>query len=745
MDMPNLSPGFSSRFANIEIGHQRNLPAKSPRKQYPPDLYPQNYGNTIPSRAPKLSTAVRAESRTLATPKQQNAVPPAPKRNLRSIAPDAVKDNQYSPSQGREGKQSRYQDFPFSFMRETSSSRKKQSSMAAYDRTFPQTRSSSHPEVLNRRAHYLSLASKKRQLSKTTTPADITNKFVDQPACAPFADKPTMFSTNSPSRRLASGNYGGLKPKEDVYTRLYNSAVKLRQKLDDSRSPLGSRSNTPTSVRLHLSTVKPSTLDEMYQVIYKAEPALFEDSNSLNMALVPNKPYIAQELVAGLDGNHLSMYERGEIMRSNNLYYVPRFWLSSESGINISSFKNNYGFDDQNGNYVIRLKDHIEYRYEILRVLGTGSFGNVVLCVDHKYTTDTKTRKVAIKIIKNELDWSLQAVSEIKMLKHLTQAQESDGFNNYIMNYCDHFHFRGHMCIVTEVLSINLYTFLELGSFRGVSLGLLRSFIYKILKGIEFVHHKRVIHCDIKPENIMIQLPLTYTPGLPELYDFGVKIIDFGSSCFEKETSFSYIQSRFYRAPEVILGAKYSYEIDMWSFGCVVAELFSGTPLLPGKTELEQVGLILEMFGAPSSSYILSERRKLLRSFKNFGATSLNDPLVSDHSPYLPKSRLPIDERKLKKTLLYSLFNHEGKVNLQFLNQQLQALESSTAPLQTVSPFRRNIKVGSRSLDVALRLLSSGEEKQDIASFSKFMGSIFQWNPKDRATATQLLQSPFMK
>lgn len=752
MDPLNLSPGFSARFANIELGQQPRLPARLPRKQYPANLYPAGTpAYTVPSGAPVLSTAQRAASKTLSTPKLQKPGAAPPKRALQRTPALPQHDTQYSPLLGRESKHLRHQDTLFSFMRDTLSLRKKQAS--TYDRTYPPARAASHPEAYNRRQHYLLLAGKKRQLSKMHRPADITNKFdatkfdkfdtklnnnVDNAVPVPFADKPTMFSA-SPSRRLAS--YTLAKPKEDVYTRLYNSAAKLKR-IDETRSLHRNRAaQLPPQPRQAVR--KTGSVAEMYAVIYKADPTLFEQTNSLDRTLVANQAYSPEAFINEADGQHLSIYERGEMRRSSSLYYVPRFWNTGESTINISSFKNNYGFDDTSGNYVIRLKDHIAYRYEIQRVLGTGSFGNVVLCIDHKYTSANKVRKVAIKIIKNELDWSLQAVSEIKMLKHLTQSQQPDHLNDYIMNYCDHFHFRGHMCIVTEVLSLNLFTFLETDSFRGVSLGLLKSFAYKILRGMEFLYDKKVIHCDIKPENIMIKLPPDYVPGHSSIVDFGVKIIDFGSSCFDKETSFSYIQSRFYRAPEVILGAKYSYEIDIWSFGCVVAELFTGTPLLPGKTELEQIGLVLEMFGAPSSTHILNERRRLVRSLRN-GAHNQNDPLVSDPSFYLPKSRLPIDERKLKKTLLYSLFSHEGKVSLQFLNQQLQAQESSSAAVQTVSPFRKSIKLSTRSLDVALRLLSSNEEKQELTNFSRFMGSIFQWNPQERASIAQLLESPFL-
>ena len=85
------------------------------------------------------------------------------------------------------------------------------------------------------------------------------------------------------------------------------------------------------------------------------------------------------------------------------------------------------------------------------------------------------------------------------------------------------------------------------------------------------------MHCDLKPENILLR---HYNKAM-------VKIIDFGSSCFSHERVYTYIQSRFYRAPEVILGIPYSFEIDMWSFGCVVCELINGMPIFPGASEAD--------------------------------------------------------------------------------------------------------------------------------------------------------------
>lgn len=171
-----------------------------------------------------------------------------------------------------------------------------------------------------------------------------------------------------------------------------------------------------------------------------------------------------------------------------------------------------------------------------------------------------------------------------------------------MVNFTHSFYFRGHLCISTELLDMNLYEFIKSNAFRGFSLKLIRRFTKQMLSSLNLLKQQKVIHCDLKPENILLRHPL-HTE---------IKVIDFDSSCFENEKVYTYIQSRFYRSPEVILGMTYGMPIDMWSLGCILAELFTGVPIFPGENEQEQLACIMEVFGPPEKHLIEKSTRKKL-------------------------------------------------------------------------------------------------------------------------------------
>lgn len=145
-------------------------------------------------------------------------------------------------------------------------------------------------------------------------------------------------------------------------------------------------------------------------------------------------------------------------------------------------------------------------------------------------------------------------------------------------------------------------------------------------------------------------------------------MIDFGSSCHEANRIYTYIQSRFYRSPEVLLGMRYTGAIDMWSFGCIVAELFLGLPLFPGSSEYNQLFRIVEMLGIPSKD-MLSKGRNTNKFFskKSTGFDTFEYELKSrdQYSQENNKNELPrkkyFPQTKLRDIIL--MYNN-GKPQL---------------------------------------------------------------------------------
>ena len=168
--------------------------------------------------------------------------------------------------------------------------------------------------------------------------------------------------------------------------------------------------------------------------------------------------------------------------------------------------------------------------------------------------------------------------------------------------------------------------FLTFSTSRGVSLNLTRKFAQQIATALLFLcsSEMKIIHCDLKPENILLCNPKRSA----------IKIVDFGSSCQLGQRIYQYIQSRFYRSPEVLFGIPYDLAIDMWSLGCILVEMHTGEPLFSGANEVDQVNKIVEVLGIPPK-HVLDQAPKVKKFFHKLpnGSYVLN---VSKEKRYRP-------------------------------------------------------------------------------------------------------------
>ena len=453
-------------------------------------------------------------------------------------------------------------------------------------------------------------------------------------------------------------------------------------------------------------------------------------------------------------------------------------------------------------------KQHADFR--IISLLGQGTFAQVFKCL-HVQTG----KVVAMKIVKNKPAYTRQAAVEIDVFRALKKPSTNDDVKmkktdssnipspdgidpsteesgtkwDYMVEMICYFMYKDHLCLVFELLGLNLYEILKKRQFRGLPLMVVRTLVRQAVIGTKELAQKSIVHCDLKPENILLVTeddvetvvsagenrrlsmsmrsgdsatrdkkqtdqeppdstatvntaggnsgnststsntgntqkkkqqhgqgteqentsksgslttsktpptcitahqnawdshsektpamhPLSHSPAHSDgthistsaslghsLLTNKIKLIDFGSACFEGQTSHTYIQSRFYRSPEVLIGLSYDSAIDMWSLGCVAAELFLGLPILPGIHEHDQLGRISEMIGG-LPDWMLDQGTKAQKYYVKFvppptPTPSANvDPVIGHRSPP-PARPLPQWRLKNKQEFIASLSSSE--------------------------------------------------------------------------------------
>ncbi|OMJ86101.1 hypothetical protein SteCoe_12458 [Stentor coeruleus] len=310
-------------------------------------------------------------------------------------------------------------------------------------------------------------------------------------------------------------------------------------------------------------------------------------SNQIQISsLIQQKPMTPAEVIENFS-YHLSDFEKKEIKIYKKIYFF---------GPNATKQKGN--FTDASKNFIVRLKDHISFRYEICGILGAGSYGQVLKCFDHK-----KQQNVAIKIIKSQTTFRKSGESEYKILQYLANITKEE---MNIIKPLKKLEFRGHFCIVTELLYLNLYQFIETNDFQPINANIVKRITTQLLIALNHIHSNNIIHCDLKPENILLK----------NSNKSSIRVIDLGSACFKNSTFFSYIQSRFYRAPEILFQCEYNEKIDIWSLGCIVFELLTGTVLFNGKNEHEQIYKITSILGFPPFSIVERVKKRYDYNFQ---------------------------------------------------------------------------------------------------------------------------------
>ncbi|KAF9528269.1 kinase-like domain-containing protein [Crepidotus variabilis] len=242
---------------------------------------------------------------------------------------------------------------------------------------------------------------------------------------------------------------------------------------------------------------------------------------------------------------------------------------------------------DPEGYYSVILGEQLDgSNYQVFSSLGKGMFANVVRARVLQPESGEASREVAIKIIRCQESMYRAGQKEVQILNKLKQADPED--KKHIVRLERTFEHRGHLCLVFESMSMNLRDVVKrFGKDVGLNIRAVRAYAHQLFLALSLLRKLNIMHADIKPDNILVNEQKTV-----------LKLCDLGSASDASDNEITpYLVSRFYRAPEIILGAPYDPALDIWSIGCTLYELYTGKILFPGRSNNQMLLLMMELKG----------------------------------------------------------------------------------------------------------------------------------------------------
>lgn len=342
-------------------------------------------------------------------------------------------------------------------------------------------------------------------------------------------------------------------------------------------------------------------------------------------------------------------------------------------------------YDDADGYYNFQVGEIMDDRYEVFANVGKGVFSTVLRARDMAAPRQNGAPppEVAIKMIRAN-DTMYKAGQLEKVICNKLAGADLEG-RRHCIRMLRSFEYRGHLCLVFEPLDMNLRELTnKYGRGVGLNIQAVRMYAAQLLQALHHMKNCGVLHADLKPDNILVNQQRNV-----------VKVCDFGSAMFEGEGNdiTPYLVSRFYRAPEIILGMKYSHPIDMWALGCVIYELFTGKILFGGRTNNEMLKLQMDVKGGFP--------RKMLKK----------GTFVDQH--------------------------FEGEPNYVFGMMEQDAV--------TKRPVRRLIANPTVQRDVAALLAGAEGERVKVQQLVDLLEKMLALDPEKRLTPKDALRHPFIK
>ncbi|XP_016092805.1 serine/threonine-protein kinase PRP4 homolog [Sinocyclocheilus grahami] len=360
-------------------------------------------------------------------------------------------------------------------------------------------------------------------------------------------------------------------------------AIVQKYKAVNEDSNMGSMASEPSSPQSSTRSRSPSPDDILERVAADVKEYERENINTFEANIKAKHNLIAQEK----EGANSKKPSAPDMFTESDDMFAADFDSARLRAAGIGKdFKENPNlrdnWTDAEGYYRVNIGEILDKRYDVYGYTGHGVFSNVVRARD----TARAGQEVAVKIIRNNELMQKTGLKELEFLKKLNDADPDDKF--HCLRLFRHFYHKQHLCLVFEPLSMNLREVLKkYGKDVGLHIKAVRSYSQQLFLALKLLKRCNILHADIKPDNILVNESKTI-----------LKLCDFGSASHVADNEITpYLVSRFYRAPEIVIGKPYDYGIDMWSVGCTLYELYTGKILFPGSSNNHMLKLAMDLKG----------------------------------------------------------------------------------------------------------------------------------------------------
>ncbi|XP_052452647.1 pre-mRNA processing factor 4Bb [Carassius gibelio] len=360
-------------------------------------------------------------------------------------------------------------------------------------------------------------------------------------------------------------------------------AIVQKYKAVNEDSNMGSMASEPSSPQSSMRSRSPSPDDILERVAADVKEYERENVNTFEANIKAKHNLITQEK----EGANPKKPSAPDMFTESDDMFAADFDSARLRAAGIGKdFKENPNlrdnWTDAEGYYRVNIGEILDKRYDVYGYTGQGVFSNVVRARD----TARAGQEVAVKIIRNNELMQKTGLKELEFLKKLNDADPDDKF--HCLQLFRHFYHKQHLCLVFEPLSMNLREVLKkYGKDVGLHIKAVRSYSQQLFLALKLLKRCNILHADIKPDNILVNESKTI-----------LKLCDFGSGSHVADNEITpYLVSRFYRAPEIVIGKPYDYGIDMWSVGCTLYELYTGKILFPGSSNNHMLKLAMDLKG----------------------------------------------------------------------------------------------------------------------------------------------------